>query len=314
MLTASVEYTRLRPPAHYSLAFESHLYNQEPYLQLKEYEVKSFYALDHKNKVVSARVHFAVQLLSDGSLSAISLPQLPFGSLEYSINMTFAQLSRFIAFVCEQLAQHRVASIEIRDCVPAYRVDEAELLHRAFSELGFIVKGKAVNHHIPVDKQKLSNKMRIGQRGKLKKSIDASFTSSRESIEQLPEVYSFIEMSYRARKRALSLPLSALQKYVAKFPDQYRLFSVFHLRKRIAACIAVQVSESVLYTFYYTALADYGSYSPTVLLLDSIYQYCQSQKISTLDLGTSITESVQKFKARMGGVSSKKCTYSFVLG
>jgi len=309
----SVEYTSSYPPSHYSLAFEPYLYNQESFLRLKEYEVHSFYAVGHKEETIIARIHFAVQISSDGLLHAVSLPQLPFGSLEYSVSMTLAQITGFIAFVREQLAQQGITSVEIRDCIPAYRVDRAELLYQALLDQGFVVQKKAANHHIPVDEQELSSKMSIGQRGKLKKSINAHFTSAHESIEQLSEVYSFIEMSYQTRKRALSLSISALQKYVAKFPDQYQLFSVYHLRKRIAACIAVRVSGSVLYTFYYTALVDYGSFSPTVLLLDSIYRYCQSQKINTLDIGTSITASVQRFKARMGGVSSKKQTYFLAL-
>ena len=314
MLTASVEYTSTYPPPHYSFAFEPYLYNQESFLQLKEYEVQSFYAVDHKKRVVNARVHFALQPFSDGSLRAVSLPQLPFGSLEYGVSMSLAELTGFVAFVCDQLARQGVTSVEIRDCIPAYRVDEAKLLHQALSDQGFVVQEIAVNHHVPVNERSLADKMSRGQRGKLKKSINTHFACVHEPTEKLPKIYSFVNMSYQARKRVLSLSLSSLQESVRRFPDQYQLFSVYHSQKRIAACIAVRVSESALYTFYYTALAEYGSYSPTVLLLESIYQYCQSQKISVLDLGTSITESVQRFKVRMGCISSMKNTYYLALG
>ncbi len=314
MLTASVEYTSLRPPTHYALAFEPYLYNQTSFLRLKEYEVQSFYAVDHARELIIARIHFAMETSLEGSLCAISLPQLPFGSLEYSLSINIAQLTDFVVFVRDQLTQRGITSVEIRDCIPAYRVDEAKLLHQALLDQDFVVQEEAVNHHIPVDERELSTKMSAGQRGKLKKCVSASFTSARESIDELSEVYSFVEMSYQARKRFLSLPLSALQESVCKFPDQYQLFSVYYLQKRIAACVAVRVSLSALYTFYYTALASYGTYSPTVLLLDTVYQYCQSQKISVLDLGTSSAESVRKFKARMGGVSSEKYTYFLALG
>ncbi|MGB3585466.1 MAG: GNAT family N-acetyltransferase, partial [Tunicatimonas sp.] len=165
-----------------------------------------------------------------------------------------------------------------------------------------------VNYHIAVDSQPLATKITNNQRNKLNKATKTNFIATTEPPEKLSEVYQFIAVSYLTRQRKLSLTLSDLLNYAKAYPSHYLLFSVYHLKVRIAACIAVQVSNSVVYTFYYTALLTYNSYSPTVLLLSHIYRYCQSNNIYLLDLGTG-SESTQNFKRRMGGILSYKRSY-----
>ncbi|WKN41475.1 GNAT family N-acetyltransferase [Tunicatimonas pelagia] len=302
-----LEYSIGSRPTGYLLAFEPFLYNQEAFLALKDYPIQSFYAINHQKRSIEARIHFTIREQQDGTLQAISLPELPFGSLEYSTSLTNEQLSDFLAFVREQLTQQQVRSIEIRDCIPSYRTD-IKIFYQVLQELGFLVKDEQVNYHISVDSYSLLLKMKAGQKGRLAKSIKAEFIVVKEPVEKLCEVYRFIEMSYQTRQRKLSIPLRDLQKYAEAFPDRYLLFSVCRSQDRVASCIAVQVSHSIVYTFYYTALLTYSSYSPTVLLLSHIYRYCQSNELALLDLGIG-SESIQNFKRRMGGVASYKKSY-----
>ena len=307
MATTSVEYILGPPPPNYSLAFEPFLYNQEGFLALKDYPIQSFYAIDHWKRSIEARIHFVISQQYDGTLRAISLPELPFGSLEYSASLSKDQISDFLSFVKEELTQQNVKSIEIQDCIPPYRTEDC-IVYQALRKSHYQIIDKQVNYHISVDDQPLATKVKAGQRNKLNKATKANFTAIVEPPEKLTEIYQFIEMSYQTRQRKLSLSLRDLLNYARVYPSNYLLFSVYHLQARVAACIAVRVSSSIVYTFYYTALLTYSSYSPTVLLLSHIYQYCQSNDIALLDLGIG-AESIQNFKRRMGGMRSYKRSY-----
>lgn len=295
------------PPVGYSLAFEPFLYNQENFLALKNYPVQSFYVVDHQKRSIEARIHFAIRKQKDDTLRAISLPELPFGSLEYSDSLTEDQAADFLSFVQESLARKYVQAIEIRDCIIAYRTG-ADVVYQSLQKLGYQTLDEPANYHIIVDGHPLVTKVTDGQQNKLNKATKNNFIATIEPSEKISEIYEFIAMSYQTRQRKLSLPLSDLLSYAKTYPGRYLLFSVYHLRARIAACIAVQVSSSTVYTFYYTALLTYSSYSPTVLLLSHIYRYCQSNNTSLLDLGIG-SESVQNFKRRMGGTHSCKRSY-----
>lgn len=308
MAPPSLEYIAHAPPSHYTLAFVPFLYNQKSFLELKNYSTQSFYAVDHERQTVIARIHFAIQIYLDGQKQAISLPESPFGSLEGAVLWPIEQILAFVNYVTSALAKQDCTHVEIRHYLTSYS-ENAHDIARAFQHAHFVKSISMVNHHIAVDQQGLSDKMSAGQRGKLKKCLQTGFAVVHESPEKLAEVYLFIEASYRHRQRTLSMPLPSLQKQA----DTLEIFSVYDRGKRVSACIAVRVTETILYTFYYTALPDYQSYSPTVLLLKFIYQHCQTNHITILDLGTSTTESVQRFKARMGGIPSLKDTFSLVL-
>lgn len=313
MPSASVEYTSTHPPAHYSLAFEPYLYNQGSFLQLKKYEVQSFYAVDHKKKAIVARIHFAVEASPDGSLCAISLPQLPFGSLEYSVDMTLAQLSNFVAFVCDQLAQRGVTSVEIRDCISAYRVDEAKLLHQVLPEQGFSVREKAINHHISVDEKPFSEKIHRMEAKRLRKCHRHGFTFRQESSEKLKDIYFFLSNCRAERGWQLSMNLNDLQKAVTASKETYCFFSIYESDKRIAASLIVNVNHCISYDFYHDALQSYNAYSPTVLLLEGLYNFCQREKIKLLDLGTSASSGTSVFKGHVGGKIARKLTFQINL-
>ncbi|MGB3585291.1 MAG: hypothetical protein WBA23_02070, partial [Tunicatimonas sp.] len=137
-------------PTGYSLAFEPFLYNQENFLALKNYPVQSFYAVNHQRRSVEARIHFVIREQEDGTLRAISLPELPFGSLEYSRSLTEDQISDFLRFVQTILAQRHVQSIEIRDCVPAYRTDHS-IIYQALQKSHYHTSEEQVNYHITVN-------------------------------------------------------------------------------------------------------------------------------------------------------------------
>jgi hypothetical protein len=88
--------------------------------------------------------------------------------------------------------------------------------------------------------------------------------------------------------------------------------------KMVAASISIRVNENVLYTFYYDHLRAYDSVTPIVFLCDGLYNFCQKNQLSLLDLGTSnpngkLNQSLLDFKLSLGAVPSPKLTFQKVL-
>ncbi|MCF2488241.1 hypothetical protein L0659_08700 [Dyadobacter sp. CY347] len=79
--------------------------------------------------------------------------------------------------------------------------------------------------------------------------------------------------------------------------------------------MTVRVNDQILYNFLSGDLPEYRVYSPVVMLMDCVYQYCQREKIRMLDLGISLDEngvykpSLGRFKRNIGGQECLKMTY-----
>lgn len=310
MANTSVEYIFGCPSSHYDLAFEPCLYNQEAFLRLKDYSLQSFYAINRQQKRAEARVHFTTRKQVDSVIRAISLPELPFGSLEYGAHITSEQLSDLLNFVYENLTKDKVTSLEIRDCAPVYRCDTADLLPQLLQSQGFTVKEQKVNHHIPVDAKPFLEKIHAMQKRRLRKCVRAGFTFRAEPLTKLVSVYKFIQQCRAERGWSLSLSLEQLAGLVEKFPERYHLFSVVDQNQRMAAAtVVVQVNKNILYNFYPASPIRYSSFSPLVYLIYQLYDFASHRQFRYIDLGISTTESLKNFKSRMGGVLSYKKTY-----
>jgi|GEM_PF-1628375 len=309
MAITSLEYVHGSPPTGYSLAFEPFLYNQEAFLALKSYPVQSFYAVNHQKRSIEARIHFTVKEQKDGTLRAISLPELPFGSLEYSSSLTTEQITSLLGFVQEKLAQQGCNAIEIRDCISEYRIDSSNLVSEILIKVGLKKHHEDINHFIPVDETAFRFKIHRMAAKRLRKCHRANFHFALETSQAIPQVYEFIRYCRAEQGWDLSMSLEQLMDATSYLPNRYRFFSVFDQDRRIAAATVVIVNDYIMYDFYHDALQSYNRFSPTIFLLERLYEYCRERNLQSLDLGTSTSSSLAAFKGRVGGVLSYKKTY-----
>lgn len=301
-------------PNLYPFSGESFLYNSAPYLQLKAAKFGSpltFYALDGEQAV--ARIHFFLEKKGDAELHAVSLPESPFGSSECG-EVTYEELNAFLNFVVDELRAKNVDWILIKDCIPAYRYPGHIPVEKLFGDVGFRQQESLPNHHVVVEKEPTLSKVSSSKKRRIRLCQDAGFSVRVSSIRSFPEIYTLLSECYSAKERRPSLTKAELEQQVRRFPKRWYLFAVFDNQETIAACIAVQVNARVLYTFYYSSLVTYNFYSPTSLLLYSIYQvFCYAERIDILDPGTSNSDSVAHLKKHMGGQYSFKHTYRLKL-
>jgi hypothetical protein len=164
---------------------------------------------------------------------------------------------------------------------------------------------------IVIDETPLANKMAKDKLSRLKKCEKAGLSFREVSLDKLEDVYLFIESCRSQQERKLSMTLPELTQTVAMLPESFFLVGVYHNQKLIAASICIHINTIIIYTFYSAHDPQYNDLSPQVFLLSKLYDWCATQKIGLLDLGTSALDGqpnmpLLDFKLRMGATPTNK--------
>ena len=98
------------------------------------------------------------------------------------------------------------------------------------------------------------------------------------------------------------------------FPGDYLLFGVFDKNKLIATSVCIKVNDKILYCFYIGDALAFRPHSPITLLINGIYEYCQTNDFKMLDLGIStdkgiLNKGLYAFKKTFGSFDSYKLTF-----
>lgn len=299
-------------PEGYTQMYEGYLYNHEDFVALQtssNISCHSFYAVDTLAKCIVGKAHFFKE--HNGKKRIFRSPQkAPFGSFDLHSQRRDEQIHAFVQYVLHQLKDEQPATIYVLHHAAIYQPGNTKLVKERLLKAGFSIKEAIPNHHLIIDAYPLAEKMHIMEKRKLMKCQKAGFSFEEEPLSALPNVYDFVLLCREERGWGLSMTLTALQKAVAAFPENYKLFSVYDGAHRMAATVAIIVNSRILYNFYPASLLRYQSYSPTVMLIDGLYQYGQQKGVEILDLGTSASDSLRLFKAHMGGEVSYK--YEFI--
>ncbi|GGC01488.1 GNAT family N-acetyltransferase [Dyadobacter sediminis] len=161
-----------------------------------------------------------------------------------------------------------------------------------------------------------AERIAAAEKRRLRKSVAAGFVAGPDFTVSCETAYEFIQESRLQKGYAISISLLQMQLLLHVFPDHFQIFTVKDTGRIIALSLAVRVNERVLYNFLSADLGSYRHFSPAVMLLESIYRFCQEKQISMLDLGISIDgtgihkPSLSRFKQNVGGEACVKITYS----
>lgn len=258
---------------------------------------------------IHGHIHFQ---LSDGL--ALSPLRAPFGSLEASAGVAADILISFMEYVESQLRNAGASRVIIKNPPHAYQPHLAGTLHALFVALDYTIMNEEVTAVIPVSDAPYGGLMHPRKTRKLKHTKAYPFAFSRMQKEFLPAVYEFISACREHKKYQLSMTLDDLTKAFDLFPDTYQLFAVHHDDRLVAASVVVRLYHDVLYHFMSDHVRGTGSYTPALVLMEGLYEFCVEEKIRMLDLGTSAPEqkesqSLIRFKKELGGQASYKRTY-----
>lgn len=269
---------------------------------------KCLYATDEKGNLVA---FLWVNIIGE---VAHAPARAPFGSIEMDAHLEPKGLYDFIAYIVETLNVLGIQKVVLKNPPGIYNTPASALLNTFLHNQGFRVEQAEVSSVIPINDMPYADRVTEWEHRKLKQTKASSFSFQQQDGSHLQTIYSFIKSCRVEKGYTLSMPLADLTDLHTTFPDRILLFAVSQESTLASACIAIQVSDDILYTFYYDHAKAYDAYSPVVMLVEGIYHFCQSQHIRLLDLGTATLNRqpnfpLLAFKAHVGGIPSSKLTY-----
>lgn len=269
---------------------------------------KCLYARDEKESLVA---FLWVNIVGE---VAHAPARAPFGSIEVDAHLEPKGLYDFITYVVETLNVLGVKKLVLKNPPALYNTPYSALLITFLLNQGFSIEQAEVSSIIPVSPAPYANLVAEWELRKLKQAKTNSLFFQQKEGSHLQSIYSFIKSCRKDKGYTLSMSLADLTALYTAFPEQLLLFAVSQESALAAACIAIQVSDDVLYTFYYDHAKTYDAFSPVVMLMEGIYHFCQAKQIHLLDLGTAALDRqpnfpLLAFKAHVGGIPSSKLTF-----
>ncbi|MGF1637700.1 MAG: hypothetical protein ACFCUU_11555, partial [Cyclobacteriaceae bacterium] len=223
-------------------------------------------------------------------------------------------------FIKKDLLTKDLSEIVITHHASCYHESKAAVVHDILTALDFEVHLQATNHHIIIDEQSLNEKMQANEQRRLKKCVNSGMYFTLEPEQNAREIHDYIAARRKDKDLTISIGWEKMAMYLEEFPQTYLMFTVRDLEGNIcAATVAVRVSKKILYNFLPASSTSKSEYSPMVMLLDGMYQFCQGHRYEILDLGISNDangkpqKSLIHFKEKMGGIEGYKEFYKYTL-
>lgn len=294
-------------PEGYHFTFKEHLFNQEEHRFSQTTEGwESFYWLDETNQQVLISWHVYIH-----QNEALSPFRATFGGPDFDRNVSLKNLTAFISEVNKLLRKKAVNQLDVILAPQGYHLEIFSKTFQAFSENGFEVNYSKIHSFIDISDDDYQSMVHRSAKTKLNHGLKMNFTVQHGDIRNLQEVYRVLAQNRAEKGRELSMSHRALEALIKQLPYAFLLTSLKHEGKVIAASISIRVTHEVLYVFYFGHLAEYNANSPVVSLMKGLYDYCQKERISILDLGTSATDNgtdhnLLDFKRSLGATSGLK--------
>ncbi|TDE18618.1 hypothetical protein [Dyadobacter psychrotolerans] len=212
-----------------------------------------------------------------------------------------------------------ITKVAVNTPATCYNPQTNALLSNSYISEGFSVTTSISNHYIPVCGTMYEKLISSSENRRLRKCVSAGFVCKIWEAPNVNVIYSFLTFCRKQKGYSLSISKNQLSELIDHFPEQLIVFASIKEDQIVSLSVTVRVTEGILYNFLSASLPDYATFSPSVLVLKTIYNYCQKEKISVLDLGSSLDyqgkekESLIRFKENMGGNVTCKVSYGKVL-
>ena len=259
-----------------------------------------------------ARVIASLLINIDGSTARSSV-RAPYGMVECSNDIAPDDLFAFLENVDRSLSGMGLESVELRLSPQAYAPRVHAMVMSFLQALGYTTRHVDLSSCISVNDRSLAQQIRRTEQQVLHKAEDAGITAAPPDHEIMATVYDFIAACHTAKQYPLSVSRTDMVSMAEKFPHRYITFSAKDGSTTVAAAIGIRVLPEVMSLFYIDHNPSYHRLSPAILVIVSMYAYCQANKITLLDLGTSTLNGkpnlgLLSFKLRLNAVPSIKPT------
>ncbi|GAB3909291.1 hypothetical protein GCM10028803_46620 [Larkinella knui] len=245
---------------------------------------------------------------------AVSPCAASFGSIEFSEDLPDKELGRLVDALVTYGKQLPVQGLRIVNYPDCYLPLQSQRLKTTLATAGFGVTYEELNQHLPVTGRPFAKHLHAAERRRLRKCRQAGFTTQLWENPNVDAVFAFIQKARLRKNLPLSMTSKELANLLNKFGDVCPVFTVKNGDQIIASCLGIRVSPGILYYFLPADHEAYQQFSPSVMLVESLYEYSQQQQIPLLDLGISTSRGVRnegliRFKERLGAVESAKLVF-----
>ena len=243
---------------------------------------------------------------------AISPKAAPFGSVEFVESLPDSALLALIDSLETEVGQLGLPTLRITNYPHAYAPQQAERLVALLQQRHYRVVDQMLNFHLAVTERPFSNRLHESERRRLAKCERSAFQAGQWVRPPVDQVVRFIQHSRQQQGYPLTIAPDHLAHLLGTFPAQYPVFAVWDGDTLASLTVTVRVRHDILYNFLPADNLAYRSYSPAVLLTQSLYTYCQQEGITLLDLGVSVDDQrrpkpdLMRFKRNLGALESWK--------
>jgi hypothetical protein len=297
-----------------STNFDNFLYLTPCHILTQNFRGNNFFLLYRK-----ASPHHAVAIfhcLSDSNDNWASPARAPFGSIQHHDSCTTEEIYFFLDCIIAFIVQKDGKKLSIQHYPECYLANNIDLAKQCFISGGFRESQQLLNHHIPVSDLPFAEIIRKQEKRRLQKCKKSGMTSQIEANMEPEEIYNFLLNCRNQKGYKLSLDERQLTELLLTFPEQVIVFSVRIDNCIVALSVSIRVNQRILYNFLTDSLPQYNLYSPSVLTTECIFNYCKTEQIQILDLGTSLDHhgcekaGLVRFKDNIGALRSCKVTYT----
>ena len=197
---------------------------------------------------------------------------------------------------------------------PDCYLTEPSLLAQAYTTAGYQIAYTDTNFHIPISSLPYSHLLHSRTAQRVRQMIKQGYTVIIDQEPYLAWYYEMVQNNRHSKGRPLNQSVEAFVFAIKQNPESYLIFKVQNAGNECLAFSVCTLLGNSLYTFYTVNLAEGDILNPLYLLHQQLYNYCQENNISLLDLGIATDKGVENvglinFKKQLGAIPTKKITW-----
>ena len=234
-----------------------------------------------------------------------------FGGFEFLDSVSLELKELFILAVLKCLRTDGAVKVNIILPPDIYNLGNNAQVFSILHRQGFSCSRSELNQYINVEEYELQKSVSHGNRTRINNWFKAGFEFKKIETENAKTAYQVIVKNRKNRNFPITMKWSALEKMLDLFKTRMVCFGVYEQGQLIASAICINVTQSILYVFYWGDVPGYETRSPMALLSNQIIEYGKSNSYKIIDIGTSSENSIPNiglfnFKRNIGCQSCLK--------
>jgi hypothetical protein len=298
---------------------DNHLFNDADFFRLHASSAGDAYL--QLVRTADRRVLATIALYDMGGGTYASPRRGTFGGLSLNGACDLPLVERFVLSARDYVKRAGAHTVEWKAAPFSHDLALASVVCNILLRHGATVSGWELNYDMRVDARAFLERIDYGNVKRIRKCLREGFSAQKLPQSACAQVHELISANRARRGYPVSMSAAQLAEMDRLFPGRMHLFGVHAAGPAAgmaAAAVCLALTPRILYVFYWGDSEGMESYSPTALLAQSIYEFCQSSDIALLDIGTATLEGkpnpgLARFKANLGFTESLKPSYRWAV-